>query len=395
MRIFLFLFFLSSGVFAQDRSYWLREMDKMCRPVMEGLAQDSLRIKMPKRVSIRTDNRESRLSVQYVEVLGRVLSGIGPWLALEEGDEAEQALRRQYRTWFVNGMANALDSTKKDYMRFDLAGQQLVDASFIALGFIRAPKLWDLLPQAERERLVGAIRSTRQFKPGFSNWLLFSAMNEVFLAKFGYDYDKMRIDYALMQHEQWYVGDGMYKDGDAYAFDYYNSYVIHPYLATILAEMDTRTTAYKSMWEKVKARNARYALIQERLIGADGSFPPSGRSLIYRGAAFHHLADVAWRQALPAALQPAQVRGALTAMLKKTLEAPSTYRDQWLTLGLYGEQPNIADVYNNQGSPYLATTAFLPLGLGPKNPFWADARVDWTQVKVWRGEDVKHDPKIK
>jgi hypothetical protein len=395
MRLLLFLLLFSIGAYAQERSYWLREMDKMCRPVVESLAKDSLKIKMPKRVSIRTDNRESRISVQYVEVLGRVLSGIGPWLALEEGDEEEKALRSQYRSWFLQGMANALDSTKKDYMRFDLAGQQLVDASFIAIGFVRAPKLWDLLPQRDRNRLVQAIRSTRQFKPGFSNWLLFSAMNEVFLAKFGYEYDSMRIDYALMQHEQWYVGDGMYKDGEFFAFDYYNSYVIHPYLATILGEMDSRTGAYKAMWERVKARNARYAIIQERTIGADGSFPPVGRSLIYRGAAFHHLADVAWRRALPEALRPAQVRGALTAMLKKTLEARSTYEEKWLTLGLYGEQPAIADVYNNQGSPYLASTAFLPLGLGPSDPFWAEPSADWTQLKVWRGDDVKHDPKIR
>lgn len=395
MRSVLLLLFFSSAVYAQDRSYWLQEMDKMCRPVMESLAQDSLRIKMPKRVSIRTDNRESRISVQYVEVLGRVLSGIGPWLALEEGDAAEKALRAKYRGWFIQGMANALDSSKRDYMRFDLAGQQLVDASFIAIGFVRAPKLWDLLPEREKGRLAEAIRSTRQFKPGFSNWLLFSAMNEVFLARFGYPYDAMRIDYALMQHEQWYIGDGMYKDGEAYAFDYYNSYVIHPYLAGILEEMDKRTSAYKAMWEKVKARNARYAITQERLIGTDGSFPPNGRSLIYRGAAFHHLADVAWRKALPPVLKPGQVRGALTAMLKKTLEAPSTYREGWLTLGLYGEQANIADVYNNQGSPYLACTAFLPLGLGPKDPFWADPSAAWTQVRVWQGEDVMHDPKIR
>src|SRR5690606_13961699 len=131
-------------------------------------------------------------------------------------------------------------------------------------------------------------------------------------------------------------------------------YVIHPYLAVVVNEISKKTTSYKSMAEKIKLRNERYAVIQERLIAADGSFPPTGRSLIYRGAAFHHLADMAWRKALPAELKPAQVRVALTAMLKKTLESLSTYNDGRLTLGLYGSQPNIADAYNNQGSPYLA-----------------------------------------
>lgn len=397
MRILLTwcLAFWSTGLWAQDRAFWLKEMDKMCRPVLESLAHDSLMIKMPQRVSIRTDNKESRIKVQYVEVLGRVLSGIAPWLQCEEGNAEEKAMRKQYREWTLQGIRNSLDPSKKDYMRYDIAGQQLVDASFLAMAFVRAPWLWENLPQTDRERLVQAIRSTRQFKPGFSNWLLFSAMNEVFLAKYGYEYDAMRIDYALMQHEQWYVGDGMYKDGDSYAFDYYNSYVIHPYLANILVEITKKTKSYDGMWEKVKARNTRYAQIQERLIGQDGSFPPTGRSLIYRGAAFHHLADMAWRNALPKDLKPAQVRGALTAVIRKTLESPGTYKDGWLTLGLYGDQPNIADVYNNQGSPYLATAIFLPLGLSPQDPFWKDAPAKWTQQKVWEGQDVSHDPKIK
>jgi hypothetical protein len=112
---------------------------------------------------------------------------------------------------------------------------------------------------------------------------------------------------------------------------------------------------------------------------------------VYRGAAFHHLADMAWRKALPADLKPAQVRGALTAVIKKTLESPSTYDNGWLTIGLYGAQPDIADVYNNQGSLYLATAVFLPLGLPDTDPFWADPPAKWSALRVWSGNDFPHD----
>ena len=64
-----------------DRQFWLQEMDKMVRPVLYNLAKDSLKIAMPKVTSIRIDNKESRIKVQYVEVLGRVLSGIAPLAA--------------------------------------------------------------------------------------------------------------------------------------------------------------------------------------------------------------------------------------------------------------------------------------------------------------------------
>ncbi len=375
-----------------DRQYWLAEMDKMIRPVLSALAHDSLRINMPKVTSPRVDNREQRISVMYVEVLGRVLSGVAPWLQQEGGSPAEMELRNQYRKWVIQGLTHALDSNSRDFMRFTTSGQQLVDASFISYAFIRAPWLWENLPQEQRKLLVNSIKATRQFRPAFSNWLLFAAMNEMFLAEYDKNWDVMRVDYALRQLEQWYVGDGMYSDGETFAFDYYNSYVIHPYLAGILNLVVKRTgSTYASMSEKLKRRNERYAIIQERLINADGSFPATGRSIIYRGAAFHHLADMAWRKALPKELPAAQVRCALTAVLHKTLESPSTYQNGWLTLGLYGSQPGLSDSYNNQGSPYLCTAIFLPLGLPETDPFWAGAPVKWSAQKIWSGEDYIYD----
>ena len=377
-----------------DRQFWLQQMDKMVRPVLYNLAKDSLRIAMPKVTSIHVDNKDHRIKVQYVEVLGRVLSGIAPWLQLEGGAPEEVALRKQYREWALSGLKNALDSNAKDFMNFDIGGQQLVDASYVALAVIRAPWLWENLDKKNQTLLMKSIVTTRRFKPVFSNWLLFSAVNEAFLAKFGYDWDPMRVDYALQQMEQWYVGDGMYADGTSFAFDYYNSYVIHPYLATLADIVGKKTNAYKDMFEKIKKRNERYAIIQERLINTDGTYPATGRSIIYRGAAFHHLADMALRNALPKQLSPEQVRCALTAVIRKTLESPGTYKNGWLTIGLYGDQPELGDFYNNQGSPYIASNIFLPLGLAATDPFWANPAAKWSAQKIWSGENFQNDHSV-
>lgn len=374
-----------------DREFWLAQMDKMVRPVLSSLAHDSLRIVMPQVVSNRTDNKENRIKVMYVEVLGRVLSGIAPWLQLEGGNAKEVALREQYRQWALDGLKNALDSNAKDFMRFDITGQQLVDASYIAYAFIRAPWLWEHLEAREKERLVRSIKTTRQFRPVFSNWLLFSAMNEAFLSQYADEWDVMRVDYALRQLEQWYVGDGLYSDGVYYANDYYNSYVIQPYLAAIVGVIGKKTNVYAAMADKIKKRNERYAVLQERSINVDGTYPATGRSIVYRGAAFHHLADMAWRKALPQQLSPAQVRCALTAVIRKTLESPATYKNGWLTIGLYGEQPDLADFYNNQGSMYICTNIFLPLGLAESDPFWADPPAKWSAQKIWSGENFGND----
>lgn len=382
---------VKKGLAQNDREYWLSEMDKMVRPVLKSLAADSLRMLMPQVTSIHVDNKTQRIEVQYLEVLGRVLSGIAPWLQLEGGTEKEVKLRELYRQWTIKGLSNALDSNAKDFMRFDLGGQQLVDASFLAIAMVRAPWIYQHMPEKYQKLLVQSIKTTRKFKPGFSNWLLFSAMNEVFLASNDLEWDPMRVDYALQQMEQWYVGDGMYMDGPSFAFDYYNSFVIHPYLATISSVIGKKSGAYQSMFEKIKKRNERYAVIQERLINTDGTYPATGRSLIYRAAAFHHLADISWRKALPKELNPAQVRCALTAVLRKTLESPTTYLNGWLTLGLYGSQPNIGDFYNNQGSPYLATAVFLPLGLSDQDPFWSSPPEKWSSQKIWEGLDFPND----
>lgn len=381
-------------VVLSDRQFWLQQLDKMVKPVLYNLAKDSLRLAMPQVTSVRIDNKEHRIKVQYVEVLGRVLSGIAPWLQLEGGEPSEVALRKQYREWAIAGIKNSLDSNARDFMNYDIGGQQLVDASYVALAFIRAPWLWENLDQKHQELMMKSIVTTRKFKPVFSNWLLFSAMNEAFLAKFGYTWDPMRVDYALQQMEQWYVGDGMYKDGSTYAFDYYNSYVIHPYLATIASIIGQKTKDYNNLFDKIRKRNERYAIIQERLINTDGTYPATGRSIVYRGAAFHHLADMAWRQILPKQLSPEQVRCALTAVIRKTLESPGTYKNGWLTIGLYGAQPNLGDFYNNQGSPYICSNIFLPLGLPSSDPFWANPAAKWSAQKIWSGEDFPNDHSV-
>lgn len=403
---FVFLLTIGTGgTFAQkktvkkatalsDRQFWLQQMDKMVRPVLYNLAKDSLKIVMPKVTSIHIDNKDHRIKVQYVEVLGRVLSGIAPWLELEGGSKDEVALRTQYREWAIKGLKNSLDSNAKDFMNYDIGGQQLVDASYVAYAFVRSPWLWENLGKKHQALMVKSILTTRRFKPVFSNWLLFSAMNEAFFAKYGYDWDPMRVDYALQQLEQWYVGDGMYTDGTSFAFDYYNSYVIHPYLAAISSIIGKKTNAYNGMFEKIKKRNERYAIIQERLINADGTYPATGRSIVYRGAAFHHLADMAWRKALPKQLSPEQVRCALTAVISKTLESSSTYKNGWLTIGLYGEQPDMGDFYNNQGSPYISTNIFLPLGLPENDPFWANPAAKWSAQKIWSGADFPNDHSV-
>ncbi|MDN3582429.1 DUF2264 domain-containing protein [Mucilaginibacter flavus] len=377
---------------ALTRKLWLSYMDRVARPVMSNLAADELKQKMPMMLSDRVDDKENRTKVGYLEAFGRTLSGIAPWLQLEGGDTEEIKLRDQYRGWALKAIANAVNPHAKDYMQWT-GGQPLVDASFVALGLVRAPWLWEHLDEKVKVQLTEALKATRSTVPAYSNWVLFSGMIEAFLCKYDLGYDPLRVEFGIREFTQhWYVGDGMYADGMNFHLDYYNSIVIQPYLSTILDEINAKKKTYLHEQEQQLVIGERYAQILERMINADGSYPATGRSIVYRGGVFHHLASIAYKKQLPESLKPAQVRCALTAMITKTLSAPQTFTaDGWLNIGLCGKQPGLADFYITTGSLYICTNAFLPLGLSATDLFWSAPDEPWTAVKVWSGQDVPAD----
>jgi hypothetical protein len=269
----------------------------------------------------------------------------------------------------------------------------LVDASFVALGLVRSPWLWQNLDPITKQQVIEAFKATRETVPVYSNWVLFTAMIEAFFCKYGLEYDRVRIEYAVREFaNHWYIGDGMFSDGTHFHMDYYNSIVIHPYLAAIIEVMNKHAKSYQWFAPKLNRINKRYAEIQERSINSDGSYPVIGRSIVYRGGVFHHLSDIALKKQLPASLRPAQVRSALTAVIKKTLDAPNTYNKQgWLNIGLNGQQPALADFYITTGSLYISANIFLPLGLPADDEFWSTPSEPWTAVKAWSGENVEAD----
>ncbi|WP_069657952.1 DUF2264 domain-containing protein [Arcticibacter eurypsychrophilus] len=398
--LFLVFYCLTSATQAQNkrtepvdsRKFWLDHLDRVARPVIFNLANDKLKEKMPVTLSTHIDNKEQRTKVAYLEAFGRTLSGIAPFLNLEGGSKEEVALRKQYREWTLKAIANAVNPSAKDYMVWN-GGQPLVDASFFALGMIRCPWLWQHLDKNVQDQVVTALLTTRSTVPVYSNWILFSGVIEAFFCKYNIEYDQVRVEYGVREFAQhWYTGDGMFSDGMQFSLDYYNSYVIQPYLAAILETVNKKNGRYNWYTPKFDQISKRYAEILERLINADGSFPVIGRSITYRGGAFHHLADMAYRKQLPVSLPAAQVRGALSAVIHKTFESPATLtKDGWLTIGLYGNQPELGDFYITTGSLYLCMDILLPLGLPDTDEFWSAPSLPWTAVKVWNGQDTPAD----
>ena len=149
------------------------------------------------------------------------------------------------------------------------------------------------------------------------------------------------------------------------------------------------------MRARSKPRATRYAGVLERLISPEGTFPAIGRSLAYRFGAFHALAQAALRHALPEDVAPAQVRGALTAIIRRGIEAPGTFdSDGWLRIGFCGHQAGIGEPYISTGSVYLCAVGLLPLGLPAADDFWKGAAVPWTSARAWSGAEFPIDHAI-
>lgn len=375
-------------------SDWIYWLDRLIQPILTSAAAGTLHRDIP--LETKPGQAADRAKYTHLEAIGRTLAGLAPFLELATPSAEESDRQSELRNQARAAIRHATDPRSTDHCNFTEGMQPVVDAAFLAHALLRAPtQLAQGWSAPERQDLIDALLATRRIRPYFNNWLLFAAMAEAALDLLGVPADPMRVDYALRQHEQWYLGDGHYADGPRFHADYYNSFVIHPMLLAVLDHF--KDPAWDHLRAPALTRAQRYAVIQERSINADGSFAPIGRSLAYRCGAFQLLAQLALEDRLPPGLPPAQVRGALGAVIRRTLDAPGTYdANGWLTIGLCGHQPGLGETYISTGSLYLASTAFLPLGLPATHPFWSGPDLPWTAQRIWElGEDVPADMALK
>ena len=377
-------------------------MLRIVTPVYENLANETLRKNMPVEVNDGS-NTGKRADVSHLEALGRSFNGIAPWLNLGDDTSREGEQRRAMTQLVVKAITNAVNPSSPDYMPFDGPGTQpLVDAAFFAEGLLRSKDvIWPMLDSQTRQRIIDELKRSRKIRAWENNWLLFSATVEAALLQFTGECDFSKIKYALDRHNEWYKGDGWYGDGPSFHLDYYNSYVIQPMLVDVTAVVKENAdkgeeyATYGAMYDKYVKRMARFAAQQEMLISPEGTFTILGRSCGYRYGAFQALAHTSLLGTLPKGVSPAQVRSALTAVIKRQTVKSMFDAEGWLTLGFCGHQPDVAENYVSTGSAYLCCFVFLPLGLPADAEFWSGKDEKWSSQRVWAGEAVMRDAAIK
>lgn len=378
---------------ADDRAFWVENLTRIADPVLLNLSNNTLKKNMP-----YESLSKERSKFSHLEAVGRLVCGIAPWLELGPDHTPEGQLRAKYIDLTVRGLKNAVNPKSPDYLVFGEPSQPLVDAAFLAEGLLRAPKqLWGNLDPEAKAWMITELKRSRGIKPGENNWLLFASTVEAALLEFTGECDMSRLTYGVFKfRDVWYKGDALYGDGPDFHMDYYNSYVIHPMLTDVLVVMKKHGIEGADFLDTQLKRHTRYAEQLERFISPEGSFPVVGRSIPYRFGAFHALGQACLMHILPATVQPAQVRCALTAVIRRQLESPANFdKNGWLRVGFTGEQLNISESYINTGSVYLCAMGLLPLGLPQADAFWSAPYTEWTNLKAWSGKEVKADHALK
>ena len=375
-----------------DRQVWADLCYKISQPVLENMSKGNFQKDFPLELSPTWDGRDTK--VAYLETFARLMAGISPWLALPDDGTPEGKQRKQLHEWAIQAYKNAVDPNSPDKITWlTNTSQPLCDASYLVESFMRAPEAtWGQLDEVTKKRYIEGLKSLRTIRPAYNNWLLFRAMVEVFFMSIGEDVDEYALSVGLQKMSEWYLSDGWYSDGPEYAMDYYNSYVMHPMMVEVVEMCKKHKFSTPISLDLAVKRMNRFNTILERFISPEGAYPAVGRSVIYRMGAFQTLAMSAWKYGLPKDLTNGSVRSALTCVMKRMFAVDGNFDDKgYLRLGFAGHQPNLANYYSNNGSLYMTSLVFMPLGLPADHPFWTAPTEPWTSQKAWSGQEFPED----
>jgi hypothetical protein len=416
------------------REQWIALLIEIAEPVIDRFLSRTILTDFPIKFSSHLSPdlyAKNRVKV-HVELFARTLLGVSPLFRHPDENAAicKKTLEMIQIAFGITRLGDlrspasnkeSLDATPQSpplLAFYQMDRQLIVEMALIILAFVRVPLLWQSIPLGTQQEILKVAHfAVTQFKPHNNNWLLFQAIIDLFLTKQRYrGYNAMRrVMENLARIESYYVGDGWYKDGEVFHMDYYNSFVIHPFLVDIYRELGQTI-----LYQRAVGRMLRHADFLERLISSDGTYPIFGRSAVYRTGVFHALAYAPyhWTGSPQNLFKLAAAREGMTAVLERSFKTElmkttlainpldegeprltGNFGKEWkyLTLGFTGEQPGIADGYSNSGSVYYALLIFAPVGLPESHPFWSmndEEGGGWSQRKAWRGEEIRKDAAI-
>ena len=297
-----------------------------------------------------------------MEAFSRPLWALVPfWLGGGSGSGWEQRYRE--------GLIHGTDPEHPEYWQgFSDYDQRFVEMAAIACGLIFTPKvLWQPLTDRERENLAAWLYQINEYTIPNCNWQFFMILVNVALKQCGMKYSGEQLKKGLELVEDFYLGDGWYRDGASAQKDYYISFAMH-YYGLIYAVAMRQEEGEEERCRNFCRRAEQFAGDFIYWFDEDGAALPYGRSLAYRfgQGAFWSAYLFAGLDDIPTGV----VKGILVRHLQWWAKQKICDRDGILTIGYAYPNLIMAERYNAPGSPYWGMKTLLCLALPDDHPFW-------------------------
>ena len=255
---------------AADRAYWVGLMQKLADPVLNNLAGETLKQRMP----VEQAAGAKREAVTHLEALGRLDCRHRAVAGTAGGRLRRRTAQGPLRDAGAPGdrsrRRSEVEGLPQLHARAPAARRCRVPGAGSAAGAARAARGARTRDQAQsdcRARILARHAARVQQLAavlGDRRGRAVQARRHV-----GSHAGRLRAPPARPVVQ----GDGAYGDGPEFHFDYYNSFVIHPMLLDVLDAFSEQHAAWKDLASREAQRARRYAAVLERLIAPDGSFP--------------------------------------------------------------------------------------------------------------------------
>lgn len=270
---------------------------------------------------------------------------------------------------YLKGLCAGPDKSSADYWgKCRDNDQRFVEMASISYAMLFVPdKVWNPLTDEQKNNLAQWLYQINNFRVVDNNWTFFRVLVNAALYKCGMEYDKAQLKKDLDRIEEFYVGDGWYKDGGDGQKDYYIAFAFHFYSLIYAVAMEKEDSENS---KKFKERAMLFAKQFIYWFADDGDALPYGRSLTYRFAQ-----TAFWGACLMADVKPYPVdviKGIIVRNFEKWFEESQIFDNSHiLTIGYKYSNLIFAENYNAPGSPYWSMKAFAFMMLDDDHEFWS------------------------
>ena len=357
--------FALSPITGWTRAHWLAFADQQLLAARRHFTPGRALIRLPGRPSWSGELSDG------LEGFARTFMLAGCRVAGVQGDDTHGHL--------VFYRAGLLEGTRPDsgesWPPIVDRSQPIVEAASVALGLqLTKPWLWDTLTEGEQRQVAAWLQGSSRSEAWDNNWVLFQVLVAEFLAGAGFEHNAAQIKHGLSRLEDWYEGDGWYRDGDNHGtgdfYDYYCGWALHLYPVLWAGVASGRDPEAEALGERYAGRLAEFLADHALFFGGHGSPVFQGRSLIYRHAAVAPLfLGFLGASSGSGPLTPGQTRRIASGAAKFFLEGGS-YPDGLPTLGWRDAFEPMVQSYSGPASPFWTSKAFVGLLLPATHPVW-------------------------